>query len=415
MNQAIPSGSSRLADTEPRYAQSAQQEPAARIIGVDALPAITPVSRVMLLGLDWPQTGYLVAALHAAGIHTTLLSTGLPDRLGLGHYCEQIRSPSAVSPDYVPFLRAQVARTRPELLIPLCEPLMQLLWSLDPLPAPVYPAIEPWQREIVTDRRRLYECASAAGVPIAPWATIDGPRGLEQAARRFGFPLVLRGTAGCGGMQVRIVDCLEEARAAIDALQVVSPASPFAQAFLSGTRQLCGGVFHRGEMLRCFTQMTMECHPPSTGPSIRVCSVHDEIMETHTETLMRHLQWSGMACAEYIRDEKGSLTLLEINVRPWAALGAAERSGAAMCRTFAELLSGRTVSARAGHAVGVESVVLEGFLRARRTGLIWRTVPNLPLRDAYGCLRAIPWRQPWLALHMLRRAYRVCANAAPNR
>lgn len=407
MNQT-PAQSPKIAHDRLEHARRTPRERAHRAVRADARPGATPLSRVMLLDLGWPQTGYLIAALHAAGIQTTLLSTGLPDRRGLGRYCEQVRSPPATSPEYARFLREHVARTRPDIIIPLCEPLMEMLWSLDPPPAPVYPPVEPWQRGIVTDRRRLYEFAADSGVPIAPWMTIEGAEGLAQAARRFGYPLVLRGTSGCAGTQVRIVNSLDEAHAAADALKAVSPGAPFAQAFVTGRRQLCGGVFQRGEMLRCFTQMTMESNPPTTGPSIRVRSARDETMEAYTAALMRHLQWSGMACAEYVRDETGQLILLEINVRPWAALEVAERCGAALSRAFAELLSGRPVAARSGHRVGVESLVLEGFLRAHRSGSVWRTFWRLPLRDAYGCLRAIPWGRPWLALHVLRRMYRAC-------
>lgn len=407
MNE-ISTQTANPADTRLEDAWRAPQEHPHRAAGTHTRPVATHVARVMLLGLGWPQTGYLLAALHRTGIQATLLSTGFPDRIGLGRYCRQVQSPLATSPEYARFLHEQVARTRPDLIIPLCEPLIELLWSLDPPPAPVYPPVEPWQREIVTNRRRLYECATDSGVPIAPWMSIDGAQGVAQAARRFGFPLVLRGTAGFAGMQVRIVNSLDEAHAAAAALKAVSPGSPFAQAFVTGRRQLCGGVFQRGEMLRCFTQMTMECNPPTTGPSIRVCSVRDETMEAYTAALMRRLQWSGMACAEYMRDEQGRLFLLEINVRPWAALEVAERCGATLSRAFAEMLSGKPVTGRAGHSVGVESLVLEGFLRAHRGGSVWRTFRRLPSRDAYGCLRAIPWRQPGLALHMLRVMYRAC-------
>lgn len=402
----ITASSPRFAEIDAEDVWRAPQ-PCAHPLEVGAQPVALPGARVMLLGLDWPQTGYLVAALHAAGIQTTLLSTGRPDRLGLGRYCEQVQTPNERSPDYEPFLREQVGLRRPDLLIPLCEPLMELLWSLDPPPAPVYPRIEPWQREIVTDRTRLYECAREAGVPIAPWMPLEGPQSLGDAARRFGFPLVLRGTSGCAGMQVRIVHSLEEARAAADALREISPGSPFAQAFVAGHRQLCGGVFQRGEMLRSFTQMTLECHPPGTGPSIRVRAVRDEAMEACTAALMRRLRWSGMACAEFMREGAGRLVLLEINVRPWAALEVAERCGVGLSRAFAEVLTGQAPTGAAAHRTGFESLVLEGFLRARRAGSIWRTYPRLPWRDAWACLRAIPWRQPWLALHVLRRAYRA--------
>lgn len=51
----------------------------------------------MLLDLDWRHTGYLAAALREAGIQTLLVSTGWPDRIGLGGYCRQVRSPQYTS------------------------------------------------------------------------------------------------------------------------------------------------------------------------------------------------------------------------------------------------------------------------------------------------------------------------------
>ena len=135
--------------------------------------------RVMLLGLDWRQIAYVAAGLQEAGIETLLLTTGRPDHFGLGHYCRQIQSPKYPSPDYVPVLREQVARLRPDLLIPLCEPLINLLWRLDAPPAPVYPPTEEWQRETVLDRRQLYRRAESIGLPVPPWLPLTGRAELD--------------------------------------------------------------------------------------------------------------------------------------------------------------------------------------------------------------------------------------------
>ena len=94
----------------------------------------------MLFDLNWKQTPHVAAALARSGIATTLITTLRPDSLGLGHYCTQIESPPPHSPGYLSFLRQQVALVRPDLLIPLCEPIMELLWDLEPpLEVPVYP------------------------------------------------------------------------------------------------------------------------------------------------------------------------------------------------------------------------------------------------------------------------------------
>ena len=371
-------------------------------------PGASPPSRVMLLDLNWKQTPYLAAALAGSGMATTLVTTLRPDRLGLGHYCTQIESPPPHAPGYVSFLRQQVALVRPDLVIPLCEPIMELLWDLEPqLEVPVYPPMTEDLRGVLRDRRRFYERAVALGIPVPPWMPLASPADLEEAARRFGYPQVLRGTRGLAGSQVRVVSSAREAAVALGELNGESPGQPFAQAFIKGPRHLVGGFFSRGEAIRLFAQETIDQHPAVTGPSIRVRACTDETLIRSARTLVADLGWSGMACVEFIRDESGRFVLMEMNPRPWAALEVAERSGADICRAFAESLAGRPPGPLRGYRVGGTQVVLEGFLVARSPGTgIWPTLRTLGLRDWLDCVRAVPWGRPWLALHVLRRLYR---------
>jgi hypothetical protein len=364
----------------------------------------------MLLGLDWRQNGHLAAGLHEAGIETFLLTTGLPEHLGLGRYCEHIRTPKYPSPEYLPFLREQVARVRPDLLIPLCEPLIELLWGLDPPPAPIYPPTEAWQREVVLDRRLLYRRAQSAGLSIPPSLPLAARADLDEAGRRFGFPLVIRGTGGFGGNQVRIVRSGDEAALALEQICKVSPGQPFAQAFVRGGRCLFGGVFRRGEMIRSFSHRTLETNPAVTGPAIRIRPIHEPRLTAHGEAIFRELQWSGIAFAEFIQDEAGEFVLMEINVRPWGSLEIAEMSGAQISRTFGDMLLGRSVAAQAPYAVGADWIVLEGFLLSRRQTGVWSTLRRLSATDIWMCMKAVPWSRPGIAFHVMRRTYRFLSG-----
>ncbi|MGH8299523.1 MAG: hypothetical protein ACRES6_09610 [Steroidobacteraceae bacterium] len=365
-----------------------------------------PPKRVMLLGLDWRQNGHLAAGLHEAGIETFLLTTGLADHFGLGRYCEHVRTPKYPSPEYVPFLRAEIARLRPDLLIPLCEPLIELLWGLDRLPAPIYPPTEAWQRKVVFDRRLLYRRAQSAGVPIPPWLPLSGPSDLDHAAGKFGFPLVIRGTAGFGGNQVRIVHSRDAACTALEQIRKISPEQPFAQAFVRGGRYLFGGVFHQGEMIRSFSHRTLETHPAITGPAIRIRPIREPRLAAHGEAIFRDLQWSGIAFAEFIQSEAGEFVLMEINVRPWGSLEIAEKCGAQISRTFGEMLLGHAITAQAPYPVGADWLILEGYLLSRRQTGVWATLRRLPPVDIWMCLKAVPWSRPRLAFHVMRRTYR---------
>ena len=371
-------------------------------------PDSQSIRRVMLIDLNWRQTGYLAAAMHDAGIETLIVSTGRPDRIGLGHYCAQVKSPHYTSPQYVPYVREQINRFRPDCVIPLCEPLLELFWKLEPpCSPPIYPSTEPWQREIILDRRRLYELATAAGVPIPPWRPIETAADLDWAMGQFGFPLVIRGTSGFGGDQVRIVDSPHQAQAAIEKLKKISPKAPFAQAFIRGRRQSIGGVFVQGEMIRSFTQEVTEEHPPRTGPSTKIRTMNDKNLEDQTRSLFGALRWSGIASADFIRNEEGVFVLMEVNPRPWGSIAVAERMGAQICRTFAQLLAGKPIASEVAYETGVECIVLENFVLARRQDGVWSTLRALKLRDKWGCALAVPWRRPRLALHVVRWLYRA--------
>ena len=365
----------------------------------------------MLLDLDWKQTPYLIAALANSGFATTLLSTVAPDHIGLSHYCTQIQSPYPQAPAYLPFLRQQIASVRPDLVIPLCEPIMELLWDLDPpCEVPIHPATTPEQRSVLGDRRQCYGRAVALGIPVPAWMPIGGPADLQEATRRFGYPLVLRGTRGLAGSQVRVVSSAREAAVGLDEIKTESPGQPFAQAFVRGPRHLVGGFFSHGEAIRLFAQETIEQYPAITGPSTRVRACVDKTLLRSARTLVADLGWSGMACVEFIRDERGRFVLMEINPRPWAALEVAERSGADICRAFAESIAGRPVGPLHGYRVGASGLVLEGFLLARCPGSgLWPTLGTLRPRDWVDCARAVPWGKPWLALHVLRRLHRALA------
>jgi hypothetical protein len=98
---------------------------------------------------------------------------------------------------------------------------------------------------------------------------------------------------------------------------------------------------------------------------------------------------------------------MEVNPRPWGSIEVAERNGAQMCRTFAELLADRAVSPQILYEAGREFLVLEAFVHSRQQSDIGSTLGRLGARDAWGCAAALPWSRPRLALHVLRRLYQI--------
>ena len=92
---------------------------------------------------------------------------------------------------------------------------------------------DPKTIEDMGDKERARLLAKAAGVPIlagSPRFPPGGLEGLEDAAREVGFPLLVKASAGGGGIGMRRVDRPEELRAAVEATQSMA-----ARAFGDGT------------------------------------------------------------------------------------------------------------------------------------------------------------------------------------
>ena len=123
--------------------------------------------KILLLDANWYQTSYLVAELHGVGADVVLASPMPPDPKGIGQWCRQIPSPSADDPAYGDFLFPLLAGESFDLVLPLCEPIQQVLWNTPASSAaPIFPDTTPLQRDVLADRRRLYELAGTIGVPV---------------------------------------------------------------------------------------------------------------------------------------------------------------------------------------------------------------------------------------------------------
>jgi acetyl/propionyl-CoA carboxylase alpha subunit len=68
----------------------------------------------------------------------------------------------------------------------------------------------PETMELMGEKIAAKEIAEKVGVPTLPWARIPKGGDLEAAAKKVGFPLLLKASAGGGGKGMRLVQKNEE-------------------------------------------------------------------------------------------------------------------------------------------------------------------------------------------------------------
>ncbi|MDP9483140.1 MAG: ATP-grasp domain-containing protein, partial [Chloroflexota bacterium] len=98
-------------------------------------------------------------------------------------------------------------------------------------------------------------------------------------------------------------------------------------------------LMHRGRPLAAFQHLRLREVPPTGGASsLRVSVDLDADLYDHAVSLLRELDWTGLAMVEFRRGSDGVGHLMEINGRVWGSLPLAVRSGMDFPGRLADLL-----------------------------------------------------------------------------
>ena len=188
----------------------------------------------------------------------------------------------------------------------------------------------------VHDRKRLFEAAEAAGVPIpetqllTPDAEWDSPR-LIKSRYNLLTDEYSAAHASLTPVEIDRIDHLapyespdyDEVRTAMRHIPIVQEFVP------NGGKYMFAALYDHGEPLSTFQHRQIRGNSYTGGGGVYRRSVYVDALESVARDLLGHLEWHGLACIEYIRDaQTGEFKLLEINPRIWQSLPSTVRAGA---------------------------------------------------------------------------------------
>ena len=170
------------------------------------------------------------------------------------------------------------------------------------------------------------EIAIAAGVPTLPWARVETGGDVKAAARKVGFPLLLKASAGGGGKGMRRVDREEEIAdaaesASAEAVAAFGDGTLFLERLVLNPRHIevqvfgdgRGGGIHLHERECSLQRRHQKVWEEATAPHLPEAT-RQGLFEASLR-LLKAVKYRSAGTIEFLVDAEGGFYFLEMNTR----------------------------------------------------------------------------------------------------
>ena len=175
--------------------------------------------------------------------------------------------------------------------------------------------------------RRTIENLGLPGVPGSPGAIRDGKEAAE-IARKIGYPVLLKATAGGGGKGMRRVDREDEINAAFEgasreALGAFGDGSMYVEKYILEPHHVeiqvfgdgQGGAVHLGERECSIQRRHQKVWEETPAPILEMHPTTREKMFAAALKITSSIRYAGAGTLEFIVDGAGNFYFLEMNTR----------------------------------------------------------------------------------------------------
>lgn len=226
------------------------------------------------------------------------------------------------------------------------------------------------QLRTVHDRLRLAEAAEAAGVPVPETRRLSD-------VDDWGPDLIVKSRYNL--VVDDYVDHLDPGESAVvKAVKHLQPGAepdpgaireeyqhdPVVQEFVPYDEEyMFAGLYDHGEALATFQHHQIRGNSYTGGGGVYRRSTDIPELDAVADDLLSHLNWHGLACIEYMRDERtGEFVLTEINPRMWQSLPSTVRAGVDFPGYYWLQAMDRANEIDPDYEIGVGSHLLHGEL-----------------------------------------------------
>ena len=222
----------------------------------------------------------------------------------------------------------------------------------------------------VHDRLRLAEAAEEAGVPVPETRLLEdvddwGPERIVKSRYNLVADAYVDDYAPEESDVVKHIEHLQPgATPDVESIREKMYHDPIVQEFIPKDGEyMFAGLYDHGEPLATFQHKQIRGNSYTGGGGVYRKSTDIPELETVARDLLAHLDWHGLACIEYMQDERtGEFVLTEINPRMWQSLPSTVRAGVEFPYYYWLQAMDRANEIDPGYDVGVGSHLLHGEL-----------------------------------------------------
>lgn len=273
------------------------------------------MQKVFITDAGYKHTLGAVRSLGKKGFYVIAGAPGKHAQSFYSKYCNE----SVIYPDprderrFIDFLLEYFQKNKVDVLLPIgylatvaISKYKDELLSYTKIPVADYQSMQ-----IASDKYRTMEMARELGIPT--------PREYSSIEDVNTYPIVAKGIYESG--QVRYINSAEE-------LNRIPLSNNILQEYIPGEGFGFYALFNKGEERAIFMHKRMREYPITGGSSTAAESMYDPELRDLGLTLLKALDWHGVAMVEFKKDSRdGKYKLMEINPKFWGSLDLSIASG----------------------------------------------------------------------------------------
>jgi predicted ATP-grasp superfamily ATP-dependent carboligase len=344
---------------------------------------------ILLLDGNENQTVASVRSLAAGGHFVRVGSSSSWSKAGMSRYCRGTFTYPDPQADAEAFIRSVLIETSKfpgTFLLPMTErTTLPLSARRDDVFAMGGRMVLPPHDVVVRafDKSETTMLARSLGISVPETALVHAEDSAQEVSAKLRFPVVLKprtsfettahGSVRATGRPLYARDA-QEFRVAFESLRHRSSAV-VVQEFIEGVGAGYFALLQHGTVRAEFAHRRIrDVHPTGSGSSLRVSVRPDPVIREAGITILRALQWEGVAMVEFRVRPDGTPVFMEVNGRFWNSLALAIYAGVDFPSLLARMAEKGDVPSVAGYREGVRCRWLVGDFRHLLE--VWRGAPR---------------------------------------